>query len=284
MTQTLEPQQRPHIPRHLSEIVVDAVPGPLRRLILEVGAMTRLFWDATYSALRYPRGYWTATRDEMYDSLRYGFAAAAGTVLLFTFVISSVGYGILNALGSPERMSQFTLTIGVRESAPFMTAMVVAGVMGTAVTADLGARKIREEIDAMRVLGVDPLRALVIPRLISLSAITFLLTIVSVVATVLCGILVGVVIKDLSMAVYMENLFRNTNAPELWTMVVKTIVIGCLVAVVHCYKGMTVGGGAADVGKAVNQAVVIVFVGMFVINFAFNAASQGLFPEIQTVR
>lgn len=284
MTETFVAPPRPNIPKHPVEVAIDRVPSPVRTVVLEIGAMTRLFFDAAVSAVRHPRGYWADTRDEMYDSLRYGFVACAATLFLFTFVVSSTGYGVLNALGSPERISQFTLTIAVRETGSFLTAMVVAGVMGTAVTADLGARKIREEIDAMRVLGVDPLRALVIPRMISLSAITTLLSMIAVVSTIACGILVGVVIKDLSYHEYMGNLFRNTNAPELALLLIKTSAIGALIAIVHCFKGMNVGGGAADVGRAVNQAVVIAFIGMFVINVTFNATALALFPETQTIR
>lgn len=284
MSHTDQAPTRPHFPKHPADVAIDRVPSPVRSVLLELGGMARMLGEAVSSAIRNPRGYWEDTRDEMYDSLRYGFAPCVATLFLFTFVVSSVGYGILNALGSPERVSQFTLTIGVRETGAFLTGMVVAGIIGTSVTADLGARKIREEIDAMRVLGVDPIRALVIPRLISLSAITVLLMVTALVATVLCGILIAVGVRDVSMADYMTNLFRNTNSPELVLLVFKQICIGALIAVVHCYKGMNVGGGPADVGKAVNQAVVIAFIGMFALHVAFNAAAQGMFPEIQTVR
>ncbi|NKQ54239.1 ABC transporter permease [Amycolatopsis sp. K13G38] len=264
--------------------LVTAVPSRVRGPVVEVGEMFQLLGRVVYSAIRHPRGYWSDTRDEMYYLLRYGVVPAFATVGIFTFVISSVGYGLLHLLGSAQRMAQFTLTVAVRESAPFMTGMVVAGVMGTAVTADLGARKIREELDAMRVLGLDAMRLLVLPRAISLTLMTMLLTIVSVVASVLCGILVGCIINDITLSVYMDNLLRDMSVPELWGMALKTALIGLLIAVVHSYKGLNVGGGPEGVGRAVNQAVVIAFVGMFILNLGFNATIQGLYPELQTMR
>lgn len=278
-----KPRNRDATPGAAAKAVL-AVPARVSRPIVEVGEMFQLLGRIVYSAVRHPRGYWSDTREEMYYLLRYGILPAFATVGIFTFVISSVGYGLLHLLGSAQRMAQFTLTVGVRESAPFMTGMVVAGVMGTAVTADLGARRIREELDAMRVLGLDPLRLLVIPRAISLTLMTMLLTIVSVVASVLCGILVGCVINDITFTVYMDNLLRNMSQPELWGMVLKTALIGLLIAVVHSYKGLTVGGGPEGVGRAVNQAVVIAFIGMFILNLGFNATIQGLYPELQTMR
>lgn len=263
---------------------VSSVPAIIREPITQVGEMAQLLGRVVYRAIKNPRGYWGDTRDEMYELFRYGFVPAAATVGIFTFVISSVGFGLLQILGSQQRMAQFTLTVAVRESGPFMTGMVVAGVMGTAVTADIGARKVREELDAMRVLGMDPIRTLVIPRAISLTVMTMLLTVVSVAASVACGILVGCVINDVTLTVYLDNLLRNMSPAELWGMLSKTALIGLLIAVVHSYKGLNVGGGPEGVGRAVNQAVVIAFIGMFVLNLGFNATLQGLFPELQTMR
>lgn len=259
-------------------------PGVASRALAELGEMCQLLGQVMTTAVRDPRGYWRDTRDELYNLLRFGFVPVFATVGIFTFVISSVGYGLLALLGSPQRMSQFTLLIAMRESAAFVTGMVVAGVMGTALTADLGARKIRDELDAMRVLGLDPVRLLVLPKIISMTVMMVLLTVVAVVASVVCGILVGCVINDVSLQVYMVNLLRNMSQPEIWGMILKTGLIGLLIGIVCSYKGLTVGGGPEGVGRAVNQAVVICFLGMFILNLAFNATIQGLFPELQSMR
>lgn len=267
-----------------SDVGVVRQPGRARGAVIELGEMCQLLGQVLHSAVRNPVGYWRETRDELHNLLKFGFMPVFATVGIFTFVISSVGFGLLNLLGSPQRMSQFTLLITMRESAAFITGMVVAGVMGTALTADLGARKIREELDALRVLGMDPVRLLVLPKIISMTVMMVLLTVVAVVAAVLCGILVGCVINDVSFQVYLINLLRNMSQPEIWGMMLKTALIGLLIGVVCSYKGLTVGGGPEGVGRAVNQAVVICFLGMFILNLAFNASIQGLFPELQSMR
>lgn len=263
---------------------VGSVPAPLRGLLIELGEMVQLLGKVVYSAVRHPRGYWRDTRDEMYDLARYGVLPAAATVAILTLVVTSVGYGLLQLLGTPQRMSQFTLTVAMRETGPFLTGMVVAGVMGTAVTADLGARKIREELDAMQVLGVDHIRLLVIPRVISLTVMMVMLNVVAVVSSILCGIFIGTVVGEVSFGVYMDNLLLNMTQPELWGTHLKVALIGLLISVICSYKGLNVGGGPEGVGRAVNQAVVVCFLGMFIVNLAFNATIQGLFPQLQTVR
>lgn len=280
MTDTVEDVDE----RSTSGALVGAVPGRVRGPVVEAGEIAQFLGQVIKSAVRHPKGYWLATRDEMYDLLRFGFMPCFATVGIFTFVICSVGYGLMNVLGTPERMGQFVLLIGTRESVPFMTGMVVAGVMGTAVTADLGARKIREELDALYVLGLDPMRLLVIPRVLGLAIMQLLLSMVAVAATIVCAILVGVVIGDVTLAVFFDNLLRNMTPPELLGMLVKTFLMGMLIAAVHCFKGVRVGGGAQDVGRAVNQAVVIAFLGIFILDLLFNAIMYALFPEIQTVR
>lgn len=261
-----------------------AAPRWVRGPVVEAGEIAQFFGSTLKSAIRHPRGYWLQTRDEMYDLLRFGFVPCFATVGIFSFVVCSVGYGLMSVLGTPDRMGQFVLLIGLRETVPFMTGMVVAGVMGTAVTADLGARKIREEIDALYVLGLDPTRLLVIPRVIGLATMQLLLSMVAVAATIFCALLVGVVIGDVTLAVFFDSLLRNMTPPELLGMLVKTFLMGALIAAVHCFKGIRVGGGPQDVGRAVNQAVVTAFLGIFLLDLFFNAIMYALFPELQTIR
>lgn len=260
------------------------VPARLRGPAIEVGEMLQMMLTLLVSAVRHPRGYWLATRDEFYEQLRFGLAPALATVGIFCLVINSLALGLLKVLGSPERMAQFSLVVSIHETCAFLTAMVVAGVLGTSVTADLGARKIREEIDAMRVLGLDPLRLLVLPRVISLSVMTMLLAVTTVLATIGIGYLVGCVINDISPDLYWENLLRNIWAAEVFGLLLKTFLMGLVIATVHCYKGINVGGGPQDVGKAVNQAVVVAFTGVIILNLGFNAVLQAMYPELTVAR
>ena len=121
----------------------------------------------------------------------------------------------LSLFGALDRLGGFFVLASIREFAPNVTAVVVAGVAGTAITADLGARKIREELDALQVLGVDPIKNLVVPRFLALMLITGLLDIFAIVF----GIAGGVVAESLynePLGGFFATLFNNASIVDLW--------------------------------------------------------------------
>jgi phospholipid/cholesterol/gamma-HCH transport system permease protein len=185
--------------------------------------------------------------------------------------------------GIPERLGSFFLMASVREFAPWINAMVVAGVMGTAITADLGARRIREEFDAMEVLGVDPVRTIILPRVIALTIMTGLMDVVALCFGVFGGLLAAWELKANSSA-YFNNFWNNATTTDMWCSVVKTALFGLIIGVVCCYKGYRAEGGPIGVGRAVNQAVVIAFAGIWMFNFAFTTLMLGLNPDMQVYR
>jgi len=197
----------------------------------------------------------------------------------FPLLVSTVAFGygapglqaanFLVLFGALDRLGGFFVLASIREFAPFVDAIVLAGVAGTAITADLGARKIREELDALQVLGVDPIKNLVVPRFLALMLVTGLFDIYAL----LFGIFGGIV----------ATLVNNASTTDLWGSVVKTTIFGAIIAIVCCYKGMTASGGAEGVGRAVNQAVVIAFLGIFAFNYAFTQTLLATHPEITTI-
>jgi phospholipid/cholesterol/gamma-HCH transport system permease protein len=211
----------------------------------------------------------------------------------FPLMVSTIAFGFgapglqasnfLSLFGALDRLGGFFVLASIREFAPFVTAVVVAGVAGTAITADLGARKIREELDALQVLGVDPIKNLVVPRFLALMLITGLLDIYALVLGISGGILAELLYHQ-SLGGFFATLFSNASVTDLWGSVIKCILFGAIISVVCCYKGMTASGGAAGVGRAVNQAVVISFMGFFAFNYAFTQTLLATNPELQTIR
>ena len=171
----------------------------------------------------------------------------------------------------------------IREFAPFVTAVVVAGVAGTAITADLGARKIREELDALQVLGVDPIKNLVVPRFLALMVVTGLFNIYALIFGIFGGVLATLTF-DAPLGPFFATLLNNASIPDLWGSVLKTTLFGAIIAVVSCYKGMTASGGAEGVGRAVNQGVVIEFLGIFAFNYVFTQTLLATHPEISVIK
>jgi len=160
---------------------------------------------------------------------------------------------------------------------------VLAGVAGTAITADLGARKIREELDALQVLGVDPVKNLVVPRFLALMIATGLFNIYAILFGILGGI-IATLTFDAPLGPFFATLLTNASTTDLWGSVVKCTIFGAIIAIVSCYKGMTASGGAEGVGRAVNQAVVITFLGIFAFNYVFTQTLLATHPEISVIK
>ena len=168
----------------------------------------------------------------------------------------------------------------IREFAPLVCAIVMAGVAGTAMCADLGARKIREELDALMVLGVDPVKNLVVPRFLSLMLVTALFDIYAVIFGTLGGVL-ATLVNGAPLGPFLATYFNNATTVELLGSLVKTTVFGGdhrdrLLLQGHDRLGRRPEG----VGRAVNQAVVIAFLGLGAFNYVFTQAMLALVPEL----
>ena len=163
------------------------------------------------------------------------------------------------------------------------SAIIVAGVAGTAITADLGARKIREELDALQVLGVDPIKNVVVPRFLALMVMTGLLDIYAILFGISGG-LIAEIMYGQPLGGFFATLFTNASIVDLWASLVKCTLFGAIVAVVCCYYGMNASGGAEGVGRAVNQAVVISLLGVFFFNYVFTQTLLATHPEISVIK
>jgi phospholipid/cholesterol/gamma-HCH transport system permease protein len=193
------------------------------------------------------------------------------------------GGNVTSLLGTPDRLGSVFSVASLREFVPWVAGMVVAGVAGTAICADLGARKIREELDAMAVMGVDVIRTLVAPRVLALTVLMPALNIVGLVFAALAGLLAEHTFNGTT-AGYLETFRAGFTGIDLAANIIKTLGFGFIVAVVCAYKGMNASRGSEGVGRAVNEAVVLAFVAVWIFNFAFNASYQAAFPSAQEIR
>ena len=254
-------------------------------LLAQVAGMLRLLGATLVGAVRWPPT-WPRELVEEYWTL--ALRCAIPVVLVvggFQFGATTVQGGQIDRLlGSIDRMGVNAVTVAVREISPFLTAMVVAGVAGTAVCADLGARKIRQELAAMEVIGVDPVRSLVVQRFLAMVILTPLLSMLGVLSAAITSALGTIYLYHGTLAGFVATFTNNFALPELLGSVVKTTLLGVIVATVCCYKGLNVQGGPMGVGRAVNQAVVICFVGIFIVNYTFNSVLLAAYPQLQAVR
>jgi len=208
--------------------------------------------------------------------------------------ISAFGFGygapgvqgtlIAELLGDPTRVAAIVGPATVREQAVWITGMVVAGVAGTAICADLGARKVRDELDALETLALHPLKTLVAPRFLALGLMTPCLLMFAIVAATFGGYAAAVFTLGETSAGFFATFSSNFATPDLWGALAKTLIFGFFTAAVSCHLGMTVSGGPEGVGRAVNRMVVIAFVGIWVMNYVVTSFVLGAFPETQVLR
>ena len=236
------------------------------------------------SAVRAPYPY----GEELVEQFLFVLRLCWAPLLISTFALNLGAPGLqaagpLQVFGSLDRLGGFFVLTAIRWIGPIVTAVVVGGVGGTAITADLGARKIREELDALQVLGVDPVKNLVVPRFLALVLVTALLDVVAIVFGLAAGI-VAELIYHQTLGGFFATLFEQASATDVWASVLQCAIFGGIIAVVCCFKGMTASGGAAGVGRAVNQAVVIALVAVFAFNYVFTAVLLATNPELQTIR
>jgi phospholipid/cholesterol/gamma-HCH transport system permease protein len=257
---------------------------PVKNVFEEVGVMMILTVKTLISAVRAPYPY----GEELVWQFLFVLKLSWFPLMISTFALNLgapglQAAGVLSLFGALDRLGGFFVLAAIREIAPAVTAVVVAGVAGTAITADLGARKIREELDALQVLGVDPVKNLVVPRFLALMIVTALLDIFAIVFGLSAGIAAELLYNQ-PLGGFFATLFSNATITDLWASVLMCTMFGAIVAVVCSYKGMSASGGAAGVGRAVNQAVVISLVAVFFFQFVVSSILLATNPELQAVR
>lgn len=260
--------------------LMHASPTAVQRVLGDMGDSGRLFAHLVKTAVKEPRGYWAATRDEMYYMLRFCWLPVTLAVGGFSFLIANYAYDLVSLLGAGNRLGTYFVFASLREISPFATGMAVAGVMGTAMTADLGARKIREELDAFTVLGVDAIRTLVLPRVIAITVMMVAFNVVGSVLGMSMAMISATLLGTTSPGAFLGNLLGSMTVPELVGTTVKCTLIGLFIGIVSAQKGLTARGGAEGVGRAVNEAVVLSFAAVWIFNFVVNAVMLGLNPEM----
>ncbi|HWF53121.1 MAG TPA: ABC transporter permease [Solirubrobacteraceae bacterium] len=256
--------------------------------LMRAGEMGRLAL-AVIRALFTPRFWWIPEcLNETSVALRRCFIPA-----LFAMTAFGVGLacdffgGIVRLLGTADRLGG-GIGIGfLREPGVWVAIMILAGVAGSSMCADLGARKIREELDALKVLGVEEMRGLILPRVIALTLVGPILGTFTVFVAWLSTYIATPIAfhgSTVTLAAFVDTFKAFVSPLDLINFVVKLTCAGFLVGVVCCYKGIRSSGGAEGVGRAVNEAVLISFFGVWMINILFNTLFLSLFPQVSILK
>ncbi len=257
---------------------------PAKSAFDEVGSMVILTGKTISATVRPPFPYGGEFLSQFLFALQLCWFPMAISMVAVSFGAPGLqAANFLSLFGALDRLGGFFILASVREFAPFVSAIIVAGVAGTAITADLGARKIREELDALQVLGVDPIKNVVVPRFLALMLITGLLDAYAIIFGITGGILAEVAYGQ-PLGGFFATLFNNASVTDLWASVLKCALFGAIVAVICSYKGMNASGGAEGVGRAVNEAVVLSLLAVFAFNYVFTQTLLATNPEISVIK
>lgn len=194
----------------------------------------------------------------------------------FTVLVSFTLNILLREIGAADLSGAGAAFGSVTQVGPIVTVLIVAGAGATAICADLGARTIREEIDALRVLGVDPVARLVTPRVAASMFVAAMLNGLVCTIGILGGFLFSVLLQGVNPGAFVNGITLLTHLPELVISEVKATLFGLVAGLVGCHLGLQVKGGPQGVGEAVNQTVVFSFMALFVVNVLVTAVGLEL--------
>lgn len=164
----------------------------------------------------------------------------------------------------------------VRELASVITAIVVAGRVGAAISAEIGSMKVSEQIDALSVLGINPIKYLLVPRLIACGIATPLLTVYSAILSICSGMLITQLTVHLSPAIYFDSARLFLKSSDIGVMILKSCVFGTLVSILATTTGLNIYGGAEAVGNAATKTVVWSIICIFTFNYLITSIFFGI--------
>jgi phospholipid/cholesterol/gamma-HCH transport system permease protein len=238
----------------------------LGQLVVSVGRIWRRPWSANWK--------------EAPALMEQSGANALAIVVLTNFLV-----GLVMAYQASAQLKRFGANILVadligismtRELGPLMTAIVVCGRSGAAFAAELGTMRVNEEIDALRTLGLGPMRYLVVPRVLALVVVVPLLSIFADVVGIVGGLVVALVNLDLTTVAYLTEVQKSVKVLDAVTGVLKAVIFGGAIALIACQQGLATTGGAEGVGKRTTSAVVITLFALIVLDALFTVFFRAL--------
>jgi phospholipid/cholesterol/gamma-HCH transport system permease protein len=203
---------------------------------------------------------------------------AALVSMAFGAIISLQLGSLLKQIGAPSFAGAVSVLANVQQAAPIICALLIAGAGGTAICAELGARTIREEIDAMEVLGISPIQRLVVPRVLAAAIVAVLLNGLISIVGVAGGYFYNVVLQNGTPGAYLAGFSALAQPADLVIGAIKAVFFGVAAGVVAAYRGLNPPPGPKGVGDAVNQSVVISFILVFLINVVLTTVYLAIVP------
>lgn len=189
-------------------------------------------------------------------------------VALFTGMILALQTGLeLRRFGQEVNIGTAVTVVMIREMGPFMTGLIIAASVGSAIAAQLGTMAVSEEIAALEVMSINPRRFLVMPRLVALAIMMPVLTVYSNLLGIIGGGIVGSTQLGVAFQAYIDNATRYAENKDLYVGLFKALIFGIIIATVACYQGLSTTDGAVGVGRATRQTVITSFLLILIVGY-----------------
>jgi phospholipid/cholesterol/gamma-HCH transport system permease protein len=197
-------------------------------------------------------------------------------VAFFIGMIFAIQTGLeLQRFGQEVQVGGAVTVVMLREMGPFMTGLIIVASVGASIGAQLGTMKVSEEIAALEIMSIDPIRFLVMPRLVGLMVMMPLLTLYTDVLAIAGGSIIGITQLGVELQAYMDNAVLYAENKDLYTGLFKALVFGYIINMVACHQGLTTKGGAVGVGSSTRSTVVISFLVILVTGFILTKLFYG---------
>lgn len=196
----------------------------------------------------------------------------------FGAMVTVVTSGLVNQVGATSLLGAASGVGVVRQGAPITAGLLMGGAAASAIASDFGARAVREELDAMRVMGVDPVRRLVVPRFLALLLLAPILCVFIIAAGTGAAFILAVSASGMSPGSFWQSFGTFAKVSDVWFAIAKTIVFAAIVTIISSLRGMEAKGGPRGVADAVNSSVVLNVICIVFANLAITQLQTMFFP------
>lgn len=246
--------------------MANGVLEPLKRPILEVQEYLRMVGQVARGLVTRP----IYARDIIEQLDAIGIGSLTVVILTGTFtgmVLALQGGMTLDQFGGRDVVGRLVSASMVRELGPVLTALMVGGRVGSGIAAELGSMVVTEQISALRALGADPIRKLVVPRVVAGTVMLPVLTVISDAVGIVGGWIISTMQLRVAGSVYWNNVVQGLYMDDVWMGLIKPVVFGFLLVSIGCQVGLRTTGGTQGVGRATTRSVVSASVAILAVDF-----------------
>jgi phospholipid/cholesterol/gamma-HCH transport system permease protein len=234
--------------------------------VLEVQEYVRLCITAVRASFSRPFYY----RDVVaqFDAIGLGSLTVVVLTGFFTGAVLALNSGItLDQFGAREFVGRLISASMIKELGPVLTGLMLAGRVGSGIAAEIGSMVVTDQVSALRALGTDPIRKLVVPRVLAGFFMTPVLTIIADAVGILGGWIIAVAQLRVASSLYWSSILEGLYLEDAWQGLIKPFVLGFVIVTIGCHVGLRTRGGTQGVGRATTQAVVAASVAVIAVDF-----------------